>query len=302
MYDYNYLFSIIKQLKYLVIFSLFFLIFQFIFGPEFTFEKSINTNISGGPNTRYPSFFQDPQKYAQFLAIGFFVTLIGLRDAFFNKIYTYILCIIIVIAILFTGGRAGFLGLSLGSIILFSLLNRRYKYAILTSGLMLFFILQNYQEKTPLFNRNSTYSDSYEFRSNIWKDASVIVQNNAFFGIGIGNYANYISIHNPDQFWLNENIYTYFDHPENGYLKYLTEFGFIGIISIFSFIIFPIWSSFKYFIKSRDTTSLLLISSVASWLVGFVTVYSFSDTRMFILVSVILCLLYIRPKLVIQND
>ena len=56
--------SILHCMKFTLIFSLLFLTFQFILGPSFSFAKSQNINVAGGMSIRYPSFFQDPQKYA----------------------------------------------------------------------------------------------------------------------------------------------------------------------------------------------------------------------------------------------
>ena len=68
--------SVINALKVTVFFSLIFLVCQFIFGVNFSLEKSLNSNVLSLDVIRYPSFFQDPQKYAQFISATSFLFLI----------------------------------------------------------------------------------------------------------------------------------------------------------------------------------------------------------------------------------
>ena len=109
-----------------------------------------------------------------------------------------------------------------------------------------------------------------------------------FFGIAPGNYANYVSVHNPDQFWMFDNEITYYDHPESGYLKLLTEYGGVGFVAIMLFIYFPMIFSLIIYLKIRDTTFLLMVSSILSWMVGFYTVYSLGDIRIQVLIVTII--------------
>ena len=71
--------SILQCMKFTLIFSLVFLVFQFIFGPSFSFAKSQNINVAGGIAIRSPSFFQDPQKYAQYLSASSLLILLPPR-------------------------------------------------------------------------------------------------------------------------------------------------------------------------------------------------------------------------------
>ncbi len=68
VHDENLLSRIIPWFRFMLLFSLLFLLMQLFFGTAFTFSKSPNINIDGGIVTRFPAYFQDPQKYAQFLA------------------------------------------------------------------------------------------------------------------------------------------------------------------------------------------------------------------------------------------
>lgn len=289
--------NIILNLKLLITLSLIFLFFQFIFGPSFSFEKSPNINILQGYNIRYPSYYQDPQKYAQFLAAGFFISLINFKDFFLFKFGNYILCFTILIAIFFTGGRAAFIGLIFSFFILFLLIKSNYKFIIVTLLIFVFILVRNYLDYFALFNRESTFSESYNFRNSIWKDALDIFYQYPFFGIGISNYEKFVKIYNPDQFWISNNIITYYDHPESGYLKILVEYGLIGFICFFLLILIPVYNGFKYFLLTQDLIILFLILSIITWLIGFVTVYSLSDNRISIFITSVISLLIVRPFL-----
>src|SRR5690242_18883129 len=94
--------------------------------------------------------------------------------------------------------------------------------------------------------------ETYAIRNAVWQDAIDIFLKNPFFGIGLGNYSNYVSIHNPDQVWVVDNEYAYFHHPESGYLKFLTELGVTGFVAIFGLILTPMIRGFFLYIRTRD--------------------------------------------------
>jgi O-antigen ligase len=286
----------IKLLNITVLASLVFLFGQFLFGPQFSFDKTPNINVLQGDKIRFPSFFQDPQKYAQFLSAGFFISLIQSKTRNTSRWTFYLLPIAIIVALLFSGGRAGLLGLLLGVILIVLLGNARFRIAVIIAALAIGLLSTQYASQMSIFNRESTFSDAYEFRFEIWRDAFEIFKAHPYFGIGIGNYAAYVSEHNPDQYWVASNVYTAYDHPESGYLKILVEFGSIGFLAFFGLIVIPIVKGVKHYLKTKDHISLLLIAALLSWMVGFTTVYSLSDSRIALYVAVITVLIIVRYK------
>ena len=287
--DPSFFYTIVSCLKITLVVSLAFLICQFIFGVGFSIAKSQNINVLGAA-TRYTSFFQDPQKYAQYLAACSFLFLIKDKDQEKIPYYNYLLILGCLVAILFTGGRAGFGGWCLGIVIMLLFGKSSYRFAAILTAIGLYVVVYNFQDSFAIFKRASL-EDSYDFRFNIWRDAFRIFLDHVYFGIGIGNYANYVSFHNPDQFWEADKEIIYFDHPESGYLKFLTEYGAIGFAAICSFVLIPAVQGFRNFFRSRNAHIILLIAGVASWMVGFYTVYSFGDMRIKILVVTIVSLI-----------
>ncbi len=294
--DLSFFENFIQLLNLAMLTSLIFLFCQLIFGPQFSFDKTPNINVLQGDKIRFPSFFQDPQKYAQFLSAGFFISLIQTNTRNSSKWTFYLLPLAIIVGLLFSGGRAGLLGLLLGVSLIVLLGNARIRIAVIIALVTVGLLSIQFGSYMSIFNRESTYLDAYEFRLEIWKDAFEIFKAHPYFGIGIGNYAAYVSIHFPDQYWVANNSYTPFDHPESGYLKILVEFGSIGFLALFAFIFVPILKGIKYYLKTKDQISLLLIAALLSWMVGFTTVYSLSDSRIAVLIAVITILIIVRYK------
>ena len=293
--------SVINTLKFASIFSLFFLLGQFVFGVEFSIERSLNSNVLNLDVIRYPSYFQDPQKYAQFLAATSFLFLIKDKDSPQLPIINFVFVLFVFFALLFTGGRAGLGGWLVGLFIFILFANNNIKVFSIVTILSILLFVYNYSESFAMFKRSSVV-DAYDFRLSIWQDAIKIFLNHPFLGIGIGNYANYVSVHNPDQFWISDNRITYFSHPESGYLKFLTEFGIIGFILVISLLLFPIIKAFINFRNSKDINIILIISALTSWMVGFYTVYSFDDARIRVLVITLICLLMSNYQKVVFKE
>ena len=283
--------SILNCMKITLIFSFIFLFCQFLFGPSFSFAKSQNINVAGGISIRYPSFFQDPQKYAQYLsASSLLMLLLPAKTKGGTSPISLLLCGLSMIALLFTGGRAALGGWLVGLLVIVVLGNAQYRIAVISVTAIVSLFIYNYSDAIPIFKRDDL-ADAYAFRYAIWQDAYAIFLDHPFFGIGLGNYANYVSIHNPDQYWISDNEITLYDHPESGYLKLLTEFGLIGFIAAMLFIVKPIYDGLTKYLKTKDLSLVILVSSLFTWMIGFYTVYSFGDIRIKLLIVSIVCML-----------
>jgi O-antigen ligase len=291
LYDIHFFYDVVKYLKITLITSLLFLCCQFVFGIEFALIKTYNPNIILADAIRYPSFLSDPQTYSQFLAVSSFLFLIrDYRDEKFNKL-NYVFVMLSIVAILVAGGRAGLAGWALGMLLVVLFGSSTYRWSIIGAGAGLYVIAMQFQDKFAFFKRGTDVDETYEFRHGIWMDAWNIFLKFPFVGIGLSNYSSYVAVHNPDQVWIIDNEFVYFDHPENGFLKILTELGAIGFICIFGMILISMIRSFVYYLISKDTSLILLIAAVLSWMVGFYTTYSFGDVRIKLLIVNLVCLL-----------
>ena len=300
--DQKFIYQVVNCLKVTFFVSLLFMCGQLIMGPSFTIAKSQNINVLSGTHIRYPSFFQDPQKYGQFLSTCSFLFLIRSSEERRWDMINYILLFISVVAIFLTGGRSAFGGWLLGFLLLILLGKSKYRIPAILSLIALGTVVYNFSNSFAMFQRGTNLVDSYEFRYAIWEDAIKIFWDNPFLGIGIGNYANYVSLHNPDQYWVSENVITFFDHPESGYLKLLTEFGAFGFIFILFIIFIPLYKGIALYFKTDRSFHLLLSASFITWLIGFYTVYSLGDIRIFILVGTLLSLMIADYKLTTNEN
>lgn len=282
--------EIYSGLRFMLLFSFVFLLLQYIIGPGFSFAKSENINVAGGEAIRYPSFFQDPQKYAQFLSVLSFLVLVPAQnEEQRNKKLSILLAILSVCALLLTGGRAGLGGWLVGMILLAFLGNQMYRTQLILVLLALGSFAYAFQDQLPIFKRADLES-SYIFRQMIWNDALAIYQNHPWLGIGIGNYANYVSLHNPDQFWIHNNEITFYDHPESGYLKLLVEFGLPAFGLLLFMILFTLYKNIQVYTKTKLNEYILYTAAIVSWLIGFYTVYSLGDIRIKMLIALVLVL------------
>lgn len=296
IHDTAFINQIKKYLKVTILIALVFLVFQIYFGPSFSIAKSQNLNVISGAKIRYTSFFQDPQKFAQYLAACSFLFLFPTEKGGGKPHLNVLLFLVTVTAIFFTGGRSALGGWLLAMTGLVAFSNARFRVAFIVVFGLLLSVAYFYADSFALFQRESSVADAYAFRYEIWKDAFIIFSDHAIWGIGSGNYANYVSLHHPDQYWIADNEVTYFDHPESGYLKLLVEYGGTGFLVLGLFIFIPAFSAIRLYLSSRNIHYIIPLASILSWMVGFYTVYSLGDIRIFILVSTLVSLLIVDHK------
>ncbi|MFN8246546.1 MAG: O-antigen ligase family protein [Ferruginibacter sp.] len=292
IYDTDFFYKVTGFLKITLVASFVFLAIQMVVGVEkFSLFKTMNPNIMIQDAIRYPSFLSDPQTYSQFLAALSFICLIrDPREEKFSK-WNYAFVVLALVSILSAGGRGGLMGWVAGISVVVLFGSSSYRYATVAVIITLYTIAMNFQDKFSIFKRSTDLDETYEFRYSIWMDALDMFNKHPFFGIGLSNYANYVAVHHPDQVMVVDNQPVYFDQPESGYLKYLTELGGIGFLCIFLCILIPMVRSFLYYLFSKDTSLILLIAAVLSWMVGFYSTFSFGDTRIKLMIVTIICLM-----------
>jgi O-antigen ligase len=286
------IFRIVKGLRFTLVVSFAFLFLQLLLGVDFSLTLLDNPNISF-EGVRYPGIFQDPQKHAQYLSAFSFIALIKEPGGKSLSKINYALFGGTVISLFLTGGRAALLGLVLGIffIVLFS--NAKIKFVGAIGIFLVAAVVISLSQYLIVFSRGESLEESYLIRNAIWQEAYKIFFKHPYLGIGIDNYAKYVEVHSPDQFWLVDGEKVFFDHPESGYLKFLIELGIFGFLGIFVFIFAGIIKGLKVFLfKVKDFNIIFLISALLSWFLGFYSVYSFTDTRITILIATILGLLY----------
>lgn len=284
--------KIVQCLQIVAVFSILFLALQMLIGLEFTFYSKLNRNTVELSDIRYPSFFHEPQKYGQFLAMLSFLFLINNSKMESPQLKNYLLFGIVVIAIFQTGGRSALIGLSAGLVLLFFFFGLRYKIILIAFFIAGIIGFLKFSDSLMVFNRSESFKDDYLFRASLWNEAYDIYTDHPFLGIGIGNFHEFAIAFSDNYFINSDNDVIFFDQPESGYWMILTEIGTLGFIISFLFIIVPILSSVKhYFNKNINFIVFLYIAPILSWLVSFVSVYSLYDKRILIVLITFICLL-----------
>ncbi len=292
----DFMFKVIDILKLNLVIAIVFLFLQVGLGLNFALFVTDNPNITFEA-IRYPGIFQDPQKFAQFLSALSFITLIDSPTTPKFTKYKYVLLVLTVLSLFLTGGRAALLGLAVGIVFVAFFSNNKVRFATIGGAAVVVALAMVFSSYFAIFNRGESLKDSYDTRNEIWQVAIKVFSKHPLFGIGISNYANYMEVHNKDQYWLVGGEKVYFDHPESGYLKYLAEFGIFGTIGVFMFIFSAIKRGLKTFTKKvKDFYLIFLIAALLTWMVGFYSVYSLSDARIMILITTIACVLIAYSK------
>lgn len=305
--DSSFHYKIINVLKVAFSVATVFLIIQFVFGLKFTFYPTLNINTLD-PFTgkiRYPGYFHDSQVQGQFFAVGSFLFLYVKQEAKRSiKLLNYFMFFMAVVAIYMCGSRSAFLGFGIGLFLSIIIIGKKYLGQLLIAALLLSIAVFYFQDKITVLNRSKDIGDDLKFRQTIWKEAYKIGTEHPFFGIGSGNYEEYTKKHNPNQYFeLENNEIAYFDQPENGYLKILVEFGFIGLALFLLMSFTPLIHAFFNYITGKSSSGIILfISSAISFLVAFNSVYSLFDTRMLIVFGAIIVLLITYPKNQISGE
>ncbi|MBS9524519.1 O-antigen ligase family protein [Litoribacter alkaliphilus] len=284
--------EVIDYIKMAAIGALLFLSIQLLVGLEFTFYKELNPNINDPEGFRYPGYFSDTQKFAQFLSMTAFLFLIKTKNRILNSL-NYFLLFLIFLAITFTGGRAALLGLGFGIMAILIFGEWKYRKYAAIAGVIGLCLYLSFSQHLILFNRAEKVDDSLNFRLLIWKESFDIFLQNPFLGIGTGNFQAYITIYAPHLYWpqLSGEI-MYMDHPENGYLKLLTEYGLVAFSLQFYILASLLYYSISKFYKRAQNYNLLFItSSIIGFGISFITVYSLGDKRILITVITLFSLL-----------
>jgi O-antigen ligase len=291
--------EIIKSLKYVVFFSLIILIIQMCIGLNFTIYSDLNENTldSNGLGLRYPSFFQDPQKYGQFLVMLSFLFLINDNDIKRPKFKNILLFLIIVTALLCTGVRSASIGLFAGMLILFFVMKLQYKVFLTISVIIGIFLAINFSDSVMLLNRTKSFTGDLSYRASLWHEAYDIYQDHKLLGVGMGNFSKYANPRTNIYFITFDNDVMYYG-AESGYLTILTETGILGFFIFFSLILIPIFLLCRDHLSGeKDPINFFFIAAIVSWLVSFTSVYSISDKRILIIVTTLICFLISSPKI-----
>jgi O-antigen ligase len=284
--------KVIKNLKLSVAISIAFLAIQMVLGLKFTFYEALNRNTIMYGDPRYPSFFHDPQKYGQFLVMLGFLFLLDFSKPDKPGWKNYAMFILVIIALIKTGGRTALFGIFAGMVILAFKMGARYRIAFISIALAGSVLMIFYSDTFVVFGRAKELNADYYFRAALWEEAIGWFSSNPIFGVGIGNYGNYAATFSSNYYIDVDKNVIFFDQPESGYLMILTELGLTGMFTFCLLILTPIYNSIVGYIKgNKNMPIFFIIAGLIGWMVTFASVYSISDKRILIALITLLALL-----------
>lgn len=286
--------GIFRIVKYITIIAVVFTIVQTFVGSEnFNLYGQLNINVLGGDIIRYPGIFYDAQANGLFFALISFLWLYNFKE--FGRVGFSQLFLIgfTLFGLFLSGSRSPVLGIAgaLLFLLLFSKGKMRSNLVVffLIIGVSLFFFLQ-FVEIDP--GRFQSLDEAYEFRNEIWQGALEIFREHPLLGIGVGNYQSYIMKYDISQsLLLPDNEVLYLGQPENGYLAILTEWGGIASFFLFLLILSPIIRTIRDFFYGRSVgPSVLSSAALICFMIAFMSVYSLSDRRIVIVITLYISL------------
>lgn len=290
----------IRGLKISYFTALCFLLIQWLVGLQFTFYPSLSPNTVDPifHITRYPGVFYDSQASGQYLAMGSFLFLY-IEEGTSKKAqwFSYLVFVVAIAGIALAGSRAAFGGFAIGLVIVFFMAAKQYRVYGLVAAVAGYLIFTLVSIESGVFDRAKNLSEDFLFRQSIWKEAFEISKKHPLLGIGSGNYQNYVIRHAQGQYLeVADGQLVYFDQPENGYLKIMSELGFIGFGIFALFLLVPLVKGFVNYVKGiYDQRVALFMAALISWMVAFNTVYSIYDYRLLIMVVSMLILIISYP-------
>jgi O-antigen ligase len=247
--------------------------------------------------------FDNPVGFAAVLAIGFPIGLFLLATT--KNIEKYLASAtlaVIVIAVFFSGSRAGMLAIiiSLVSFVLFNpnIMDRLRQYGFYKS-LIVLTIICFIPLASILYLQKK---DSANGRLLIWKVSTEMIKDKPLFGHGYGAFqakymdyqAGYFKI-NPNSTYsqLADNV----KHPFNEFIKVTVEFGMVGLVVVLASILFVLWK----IVKSGNENQKLALNGLISFLVFACFSYPLQYISVWILLALYFSVLLQKKETEIKN-
>lgn len=250
LYHFSFLtFFILSKDKNLCVLSLKFLKIGSVFGVVFfLLHLFFPTNVFSGMNqywislNRYSGGFSDPNSAGISLFLMILLLFYNLQNENKkNKIYTFIICILLLLVGFFTGSRSFILGLMSFLVVFYSLKNKKVFWVTFLSTVILFFVLNiifyfygfSFLIKLPktiervlesLFigNIENTFSSRFYFTTTSF----FVFIDNFFTGVGFNNFYSYFPYFS-NLLGFKTGIWQ--DSTCNFYFGILAEGGIVGL-------------------------------------------------------------------------
>lgn len=230
------------------------------------------------------STFGNPNLLGQFLLFPFFINVYFFLKTKKQKIFLAIPLLIQISAIFFTENRSSLLALFAGTIILF-FISKKFKIRLK----ILIFLLLTSIFASFIFTFTPSLR-SLSSRIDLWKIANKSFSENILFGTGLENFENSFHKFVPENFYQNENLFSYADRAHNEFLDFESQLGAFGFVIYLTTILFLLTKFF--FTKNKTLEEKIIGISFLSLLIT--NIFSFSLTLNFLSFYTILALYSIQ--------
>lgn len=266
-------------------------IYQYLVGVELD-ETWIDMGTNPDISVRVYSIFDNPNILAEYL-----VMILPLSISMFiysrmlnKKIIFFGASLVMLITLILTSSRGGWLGFAFSCTIFILLFKRGFLLGLIPIGILGYFILPD-----PIINRIMSIGNlrdtSNAYRLNMWLITLEIIRDNWMAGVGFGHLPYKETFEN-----YSDTIVTY--HSHNTYLQTLAEMGVPGLLVLLLFLLVLFKYGIKYLIKQDDRYIVLMATGALSSLAG-IMVHGFFENILYlpkiiftfwIIVSIILVL------------
>ena len=202
--------------------------------------------------TRWVGIFDGPGVFCVIYILAFPFALFGIKQAKYAalKISSFIILILLSIAIYFNGSRGGMIG-ALAIIVLHYGQNIKLSKLKALAGILI--ALAIYLSLPSYYTEINDSSKSTYHRIEMWRESTEMVIYNPVFGIGRGNF----------------RPYTNKLDPHNSTLLILGETGFVGVFLWLTFIYMSLKNLYFYIRSSDDIFNVDFIKALALSVIGY---------------------------------
>ncbi|WP_427340374.1 O-antigen ligase family protein [Caloranaerobacter sp. DY30410] len=219
-------------------------------------DVSINPDI----NTRVFSVFGNPNILAEYLimSIPISISLFWFTKKLLKKLIFLVSSLILIVTLILTFSRGGWLGFAFGLLIFVILVEKRLLLSLIPAGVLAIFIMPS-----SVIHRITTIGNlsdsSNAYRIKVWTITLDIIRDNLITGVGFG----YIPFRETFVKYIRTmNVY----HAHNMYLETLAEMGIGGFVLFILFIFIIYKYAIITLIKNNDRYLKTIIAGVLAGL------------------------------------
>lgn len=252
-------------------------LYQYFFGT-FVASGWVDSGMFSEIGVRVYSTLGNPNVFSEYLllVIPFAGACIMIAKRVWVKLFFAGCIALMLMCMLLTFARGGWLGLIVAAAIFLILLDRRFIIVGIVGLILLYFVLPDFILER-FFSIGDTGDTSTNFRLFIWLGTISMLRDYWFTGIGPGTD----SFNMVYPFYSFNTIYS--PHSHNLYLQIICDAGISGIIMFIAIIFTYIRSLGRAVSKEAGRTSKILqiasISAISGFLVQSFTDYSFYNYR-----------------------